>query len=926
MSQGTPQQWCLLTSRLSIPLARPQLVPRPRLLKQLDEGLAHKCTLVCAPAGSGKTTLLAAWARSSSQQGIPVAWLSLEDSDNDPRRFWSYFVAALQTIQTDIGSEILSLLHSSQPPPYDTLLVMLMNALAAIPQTIALVLNDYHVIDTPALHHALTVLLDHLPAHVHLFIAGRSDPPLPLARLRARNELLELRAEELRFTEEEAADFLRQTMDLALPDQVIAALESRTEGWVAGLQLMALSLKGHEDTNSLLTTFTTSPFPHRHIADYLIQEVLEQQPEPVRTFLLHTCILNRLTSALCQALSETTGAQEMLRLLEQRNIFLVPLDEQRIWYRYHQLFANVLRHYVRETTPELLPTLHRRASDWYEQQSDYPEAIDHAIDATDVERAAELIEKLCEATNWQYSEYARLRKWLQALPATVIQARLPLCVLYASSIVLSYPLDADQREAAEEYLRHAQRSLASGKESPGQYDHARRQAIEGAIAANLSALVRIRGEIAAAREYAFQALAMLPRKKIVYRDLAARTLVNIYLNHGDTEAANRALEEFALLGGTAQDSFVVLNALTSMATIQTLRGELLQAFATYQEIIRRAEQKLKQWQPLWSYMGLGGILLEWNALDEAESYLMRALEIAGKTDNLDALFNSYQQLLLLYWARGDIKHAAACIDNIELILLKAPHFAQNLFNNVCKALRAWLALACGDLAAARRWAQSYQHANDIDAEQFTQTRMAELIILVRVYLANTMPATALQLLERLLPIAEKMQRTHNIIWILILQALALSAQGNTKRAIATLLRALELAEPGGYIRIFVNEGAPVAALLSQALEALQATGSSIEQRVSVEYVRALLAALEQQTPAKKKAEKPLYSQENPATLSKREREVVYLMSLGLSDREIAQRLVLTENTIKTHAKRIYARLDVKNRAQAVTQARELGLF
>jgi LuxR family maltose regulon positive regulatory protein len=567
MSQVVPQQWNLLTARVSIPPARTQLVARPRLLKRLNEGMVHKCVLICAPAGSGKTTLLAAWAQSRKQQGTHVAWLSLDDGDNDPRRFWSYFVAALQTVQVDICNEILPLLHSSQPPPFETLLVILMNALSTLAQETVLVLDDYHLIDASEVHRAMTVLLDHLPAHVHLFIASRADPPLPLARLRMRNELLELRTGELRFTGEEAANFLRQTMELALPDQAVAALESRTEGWIAGLQLAALSLKGHEDMSSFLAAFTTSPFPHRHIADYLVQEVLEQQPEQVRMFLLRTCILDRLTSALCETLSETAHAQEMLRLLEQRNVFLVPLDEQRIWYRYHQLFADVLRSYVRETMPELLPVLHRRASDWHEQQGYYVEAIDHAIAAVDMERAAELIERRSEATGWQHSDQARLRRWLQALPETVIRAKPRLCILYASSIVLSYPPDVAQIETAEAYLRHAQCSLANDENNLKQLDHARLQSMRGEIMANLSAIVRIKGEIAAAREYAFEALALLSRENIVYRDLAARTLINIYLNHSDMEAANRALEEFALLGRTTQDTLVALNALTSMATI-----------------------------------------------------------------------------------------------------------------------------------------------------------------------------------------------------------------------------------------------------------------------------------------------------------------------------------------------------------------------
>jgi LuxR family maltose regulon positive regulatory protein len=899
------------------------LVLRPRLLERLDEGMRHKCTLISAPAGFGKTTLLAAWTMRCKQvSGQIVSWLSLDEGDNDPQRFWSYFVAALQSVQPAIGSEILPLLRSSQPLPSETLLVLLVNELAGLSQEVALVLDDYHVIDTPALHHALSFLLDHLPAHMHLLISSRSEPPLPLARLRAGNELVELRAAELRFTREEAANFLQQTMNLALPEQAVTALEARTEGWIAALQLAALALKGQADVSGFLTAFTTGFPPHRHIADYLVEEVLERQPEPVRTFLLRTCILERLNSPLCQAVSGMTNAQEMLRLLEQRNVFLVPLDEQRIWYRYHQLFAEVLRNYVCETMPEQLPELHRTASDWYERQGYYAEAIEHALAAMEMERAAMLI----EATNWQYDEYAALQRWLQALPAAIVQARPRLCILYALLVVLSRVSDAGQMDLAETYLRHAQRSLPLNEEYLKHSGNTKLQPMQGEIAASLSALVRIRGEIAVARAYAYQALALLPHENITFRYMAARTLVNIYMNHGDIQAADRALEEFKLLSRTAQDILVVLNVLTGMAVVQTLQGQLHQALATYQEIIQRAEQKLKHWQPAWSYAGMGGILLEWNALDEAEPYLLRALEVSRETDNIDVLMNTLQQLALFYWARDDMTHAFDCIDEIERAMLNLPQFSQKLFGDSYKALRAWLLLACGDLAAARRWAQSYRYANEIDATQLLSIRIAELTILARIDLAENRLSAALQRLEQLLPAAEKAQRMHTILWILILRALVLAAQGDMQQAVAALMRALALAEPGGYIRTFVNEGAPVAALLSKVLEALQAGDPSLTSRVSCEYVQSLLAAFGRQVPLSEQTENGARPLEKPQILSKRECEVVYLMSLGLSDREIAQQLVVTENTIKTHAKRIYSRLNAKNRAEAVIRARELHLF
>ncbi len=643
----------LLATKLSTPPVRPSAVARSRLHDQLRQVTRHKLVLVSAPAGSGKTTALSAWATTlpgrrgvgagdgrvsgaapSSRPAvaalvpapIPIAWLSLDDGDNDPTSFWTYCVAALDTLRPGIGDAARALLSSAQAGSIPIMLTVLINALGALPDDVVLVLDDYHLIETPAIHEALAFLLDHLPPRLHLLLATRADPALPLARWRARGDLLELRAADLRFTEEEAAAFLGRTMGLALPEEDIAALAARTEGWVAGLQLAALSLQGQgrEESAAFIAAFAGDD---RHILDYLADGVLAGQPDGVRAFLLRTCILDRLTGPLCDALTGQSDSQETLATLERGNLFIAPLDHRRTWYRYHHLFAEALRAVARQALPDELPALHLQASRWYEGHGLTRAAIDHAIAAADTERVAALIEALADAALWAHGELETLRRWLAPLPEPVVRARPRLCILHAWTLHYALWTGAVDRDASrttleriDARLRDAGQRLAPDDDRPGT------RAMRGEIAALSAILFFTRGEIARVREPACLALDLLPGENTTLRLLAARMLYNLYDLHGDATMIDRAMRELTTISRTAHDALGTSNALLNVAYFQTVRGELRQAAASHRRALRHAERALRTVAVAAPHsVGLGAILLEWGDLAGAEDQYQRGI-------------------------------------------------------------------------------------------------------------------------------------------------------------------------------------------------------------------------------------------------------------------------------------------------------------
>lgn len=920
----------ILSTKLYIPPLRPNLTPRPRLIERLNRGLrqAPGVTLISAPAGFGKTTLVNEWLR---QSDLCAAWLSLDETDNDPVRFLTYLVAALQQIGHTIGQIGQGIVQTPHSAPTEAMLTVLINEIAATSTPFVLVLDDYHVIKAQSIHHALTFLLEHLPPHtgpggqcqgMHMVITCRADPPLPLARWRGRGQLTELREADLRFTSEEAAAFFNRISGLNLSAAQVKALVNRTEGWITGLHLAALSMQGHDDLTGFINGFTGS---HRYILDYLTDEVLSRQPEEVQGFLLRTSILDRLSGPLCDAVvvrgageqrsrgendlsapppdssapwpvGPPASSQEILEYLESANLFLISLDDERHWYRYHHLFADLLRHRLRRNSPGQLPALHRRASEWYEQNGLPAEAIGHALAAADFERAAALIEQSAREVLTR-GEIAMLLSWLDNLPDELAHSRPRLRIFNAWARAMT-----GQPDAAESYLQDI--------DSEG---------LQGEVAA-VRAYMAFLQQDSCAIELSRQALEHLPKQNSFMRSIMAMRLGTAYYwALGDPVAAMRSLTEAISLGQAAGDSYLVLMATSTLGQAQQMRGQLYQAAETYRQALQLATRSSAQGEgrgrgsghpPPFAglaHIGLAGLLYEWNDLDEAQRHAQEGIRLGERGQSVDVLQGgcSYLTLAQVYQARGEV-------DNALEMMRKAEQFAQShnqaYVIALAAALRARLWLVQGNVTAASRWAQERGlSAND----ELSYARETEYITLARVLLAQGQAGEALGLLARLLEAAQAAERMGSTIKVLALQALTFEAQGDVDRAVSALEQALCLAEPESYIRTFVDEGWPMAALLRQALS----------QGLAPSYTSRLLAALGESAGPASPVAQPLIE-----PLSERELEVLRLVAAGLSNREIAEELCLSINTVKAHTKNIYSKLNVRGRMQAADRARELDLL
>ncbi len=907
-------------------------MPRSRLIDRLNAGLVHrrKLTLISAPAGFGKTTLLSEWINQSpipDTQSPNFAWLSLDEGDNDPVRFLAYFIAALQTVEArqepagTIGKGALSALQSPQPPPTEAILTTLINEIAAVPDRIVLVLDDYHLIEAQPIHDALTFLLEHLPPQMHLVIATRDDPPLPLARLRARGQLTELRATDLRFISSEAAEFLNQVMGLDLSAEDIAALEDRTEGWIAGLQLAAISMQGHEDATGFIKSFTGS---HRFVLDYLVEEVLEQQSESVQTFLLQTAILDRLIGPLCDAVSfgdtetltDRADGQVILEALEAANLFIVPLDNERRWYRYHHLFADLLRQRLRQTQPEQVPTLHHRASEWYEQNWFIDEAIEHALRAEDYGRAARLIETHVDAL-WRRGEHVKLRRWLAGLPVELVFSKPHLCILHAWNLFTSGEQDAAERslQAAEKALApRTDRATETSSAQRAQLPHSDRMKIRGRAAAIRAFLAFYRGDVQQISRYARQALELLPRDDLTWRSTATVALGDAYSFMGDIAAAYQARLEALNVSQAEGNIYMALIASMKLAVTLRQQGHLERVIEICQQQLQLAERSgLSQTIVVgWLLAIWGEVLAEFNDLDGALHRAKNGTELIERGRDLAMLGWGYLCLVRVLYSRGDMAAAQAIIQRMNDVARQS--YVPPWVTSLMAAWQARIWLAKDRLDAASQWAR--KRGLDRDGEPTTLDEM-EYVALARILIAQGRPDETARLLQRLLEATETGGRTSRAIEILMLQALAFQAGGDTARAMAALERALTLAEPEGFIRAFVDEGPPMARLLYEAAA----------RGIAPDYARRLLAAFpvaqpEQTAPSTTQAPKPDLIE----PLSERELEVLQLIAEGLTNPEIASRLFLALNTVKAHTRNIYGKLGVHSRTQAVARARALGLL
>jgi LuxR family maltose regulon positive regulatory protein len=885
----------ILATKLYVPPPRADAVARTRLIERLNTGLPGKLTLISAPAGFGKTTLIATWVAACER---PVAWLSLDESDSDPGRFVAYLLATLQQIVPGIGAGATGMIEPTQSASIELILTTLLNDLAGSDQAAVLVLDDYHAIESPTIDQALAFLLEHLPPWLHLVITTREDPQLPLARLRVRGQLMELRAADLRFTTTEAAAFLNQVMGLQLSVDDIAALDQRTEGWIAGLQLAALSMRGADDTSAFIRSFTGS---HHFVLDYLLEEVLHRQSAPIQAFLLHTSILERLCGPLCDALLKDAGermleadrvtnadstfspqpASSILEQLDRANLFLIPLDGERRWYRYHHLFADLLRQRLQQTFPAGVTELHRRASAWYEASGLELEAFQHAAAANDTERAVRLIASTGMPLYYRGAATTVLH-WLEALPPKERDARPELWVMYGSVLMF-----VGQISRVEATLQASEAALEHAAPGEGTDD------LIGQIAAIRAQLAAPSYAIETIIEQSRKALAYLHPENLPARTAVTRTLGVAYQYQGDRTAAAQAYSEAIGLSEASGNTFVNVLATTGLGMLQESQNQLYEAESSYRRVLELVGDPP---QPLAceAYIGLARLAYEWNDLERAEQYVRTGIELAQQIDGIDSPVSGEILLARLQLAQGHVAGASERLARAEQVAHR---------HNYDRQLPV--------IAAARVAIRLRQDASGGPAAALAAAYESPAIQ-ARILLAQGDPSAALAILAPARRQAEERDWRDDRLRLMVLETIALKAGGETTQALQLLGEVLELSHRGAFVRLFLDEGRPMQELLER-----------VEAGRLQAYAQRLQAAFAPQATAPTHAGIP---QPLVEPLSEREREILQLVAQGLSNREICDRLVLALDTVKGHNRRIFDKLQVQRRTEAVARARELGLL
>jgi LuxR family transcriptional regulator, maltose regulon positive regulatory protein len=906
----------LVETKLYPPRLRRGLVARPRLSGRLSRGSASRLTLISAPAGFGKTTLLAEWLADAGTDRS-VAWLSLDEGDGQPGSYWTYLITALQAVVPGVGAGALQLLQSSQPP-IETVLATVLNELRAAPNDLYLVLDDYHLVDGPDLQAGMTFLLEHLPPQAHLVVSTREDPALPLARLRARGELVEVRAADLRFTLDEAAAYLNDVTGLDLAASDIATLEGRTEGWIAALQLAALSMQGRDDVAGFIAGFAGDD---RHIVDYLVEEVLGRQPADVCDFLVQTSILDRLSGPLCDAVTTQRGGKAMLESLDRANLFVVPLDDRRRWYRYHHLFADVLLTHLLDEHPDRVAALHRRASQWYEQDGEPAQAIRHALAAGDVERAAGLVELAIPELRRSRQE-ATIRGWLDAIPDEVVRVRPVLAVGFIGALMAGGEFDG-----VEDRLEDVERRLEPTGDHAGAWtlpegmvvvDGGELSRLPGAMEMYRAALALVRGDAPATIDHAQRAIHRSADEDDLTRAGASALMGLALWGGGDLEAAHRAYSLAA--EGLRRTGYIadVLGCSITLADLRITQGRLSEALRTYERALRLASEQdgtvLRGTADM--HVGMSQIACERDDLPAAAEHLRRAEELGEHTWLPQNPYRWRVAMARVREAEGDLDGALDLLDEAQRVYMG--DFSPNV--RPIPALRARVLAAQGRVGEALAWARERGLSADDD---LSYLREFEHITLARALLAQhraqrseSAVHDAARLLRRLLQAAEGGERRGSVVEVLVLRALTDHARGDGPGALAALERALTLAEPEGYVRVFAGEGPPMASLLRRVAR----------QRATWDYVRRLLRACSragetipagQATPARQRLVEPL---------SERELDVLRLLGSDLDGPDIARELMVSLNTLRTHTKSVYAKLGVNSRRAAVRQAAELNLL
>ncbi len=900
----------ILSTKLYLPPPRPKVVPRPRLIDRLNAGLHGKLTLMSAPAGFGKTTLVTEWI---SVSDIQVAWLSLDEGDSDSARFLTYIVAALKTVAPAIGTGIMNLLESPQAPPIHSLLTTLLNEIATIPQDFVLVLDDYHVLDNHEIDTALAFLIENQPPQMHLVITTREDPGLPLARLRVRGQLTELRAADLRFTPNEAAEFLNQAMGLSLSSNDIAALEQRTEGWIAGLQLAAISMQGVGEKSSFIQTFTGS---HHFVLDYLIEEVLSRQPRHIHNFLLKTSILDRMCASLCDAILEDVNhsASELLESIRQANLFLIPLDNERRWYRYHHLFGDLLRKRLGESARIEINSLHIRASQWYEQHDQQSEAIHHSLAAEDFERAATMIERAWATSHSTTFQSRQLLTWMQTLPLSVYRNRPVLSTGYGWSL-----LNFGDLQAADERLRDAERWLATADDmgiSRSEMviaDHEAFQRLPATIASARTYHALALGDVPNTIRHGQQVLSFAEENDHHQRGIATSMLGLAHWYTGNLETAYQfmsdGMESMYKLGNI----HFALSSTFGLADVLLGQGRLLDAIAIYKKGLHVAESQPYMVQGIADlYMGLGDLYREQNDLETAHKYLSQSESLGEQAGLPDWRVRFCKVQARMKHISGDFDDALDLLDEAEHLYHITP--VPNI--QPIPAMKAHIWIKQGQINRVLSWAQEQGLSLDSDVIYLNEFDLMMLARLHIVLVENDNTANPVHdlfhLLERLLDAAEREKRMGSVIEISILQARLQWTLENREDALNGLQKALHLGEPEGYVRVFVDEGLSIKAMLAEA----------VARDIFPTYSQKLLASFENTS----STESSRTSQSLIDPLSERELEVLRLVAQGLSNREVSKRLFVALDTVKGHNRNIYQKLHVKRRTEAVACARELGLI
>lgn len=913
----------LLASKLYLPRSRPTMVARPRLLERLEAGEHVPLTLIAAPAGFGKTTILADWLNRASTAGRPVAWLALDASDADPILFLRYFIATLQKLTPAAGASVLPMLELPEPPLLGPLLPVLANDLMHAPAGSILVLDDYHVIDTPAIHQILSFIIDHLPPQLRVVIASRVDPPLPLARLRARGHLVELRASDLRFTAGEAAAFLQEVMNLPIAAVDVAALDARTEGWIAGLQLAALSMQElpPEQFRTFINSFSGS---HRFVVDYLVDEVLASQPMHVQTFLRQSAILERFCASLCDAVVSTipVPSQTLLEQLERANLFVVSLDDERRWYRYHHLFAQALRERLSSsTTAAEQSALHRRAALWFEEQGMVVDAINHYLAAQEPAHAARLLETHGLMLIVQ-GQARMLDGWLRSLPPALLHAQPHLIFLQALIF-----FNANAHDAAERTVRIAEAALAGNPlDEQARITRGQGLLIRGNIA-------RARGDLNTSTALFRQALDILPATAATPRAAATLGIAQYFMISGDVGPDNQRLVTDALAWVEHTSNVVtIFNSKLTWAEFRRRQGHLRPAVDLFHEAANVSSHLCEQ-EALPNrasyYFGLGSILRELDEVETAEALLLQGQELCrlGRQAHGDYVTQGYVALARLQFHRGNIETARATLHEF-LTLAQSHNFAPNLLAHV-RAVEAEIALRQDDIAEVMHWAEATA-PRLVGEVSYLQEQEVLTLVQFRAMQARRdrdprLLAAAFALLDPLLHHAEKGSRLDSVIHIQIARALLLDAQGEDMAALQTLAETLEHAAPKGYVRAFVDEGAPLARLLSRGLQSFFASSRA---RRHAETLLKILGGEHTPSDHAPTVQLPTSHSSLPGSesLTPRELEVLRLLMTGASNQTIARELVVQLGTVKRHVSNIMDKLQAKSRLEAVARARARNII